>query len=94
MSRTAIAILVALITTAKAEAASSQREDVVVAGFIGQAAVALHKQIKQHGKMDATAATEAAQAYASKRCKGGPPISEGGGDHIYHTMARTMYNGE
>jgi hypothetical protein len=92
MSRLIIVLLAATAAfTTPATATSSPREDALVACLIGQASVYLHKQVGR--KMSADAATEAAQAYAAKRCKGELP-SEGAGDYVYYmikAMTKTMY---
>ena len=88
----AAAALAALTTSATSivAAPSQQRDDALVACLIGNAAVSVHKQIGT--KVDAKAATDAAVAYANKRCKGQLP--PGGDDYVYHSiqsLAKTWF---
>jgi hypothetical protein len=91
--RTTLLIAAALLVLANPVQAAPG-PDAVVACMIGQVAMALRKNHDHWSKLDAFEATEAAQRYAAKRCKGSG-IGEGNGDFVYNmirAMALTMHD--
>jgi hypothetical protein len=74
-------------------AVSLKKENAIVGCLIGQAAIGLRKHGKNRwssAKMDDEAATEAAQNYASKRCKWRGEISEAAGDYVFWTIRKMV----
>jgi len=73
--------LMMVVVALPAQAATKKQED-AAACIIGHAVVALNKQKPQK---DACVATEAALAYANKRCRQ-VDMGDGGDNFIYHSI--------